>query len=181
MADSLAGLVYGINVRTCDLIAAGKAFAQVHPALIALHHIQRLRDKCTIRVEAGKPDGVERVPVEVWTMIEQSVIDCGVENGRVEVVKSTVCEMCDEVQAESEAQSLSMSGIVKTKSAMLVGHFMLESKRMRDDRLATRKWADEWIDWCLASDDCDNGFSRGSWIQSGAQEGLERTVGGGSV
>lgn len=175
MADSLAGVVYGVNVRTCDLVAAGKAYAQVHPALTALHRIQRLREKGTIRVEVGQPSGVERVPVEVWSMIEQSVIDCGVEDGRAEVAKEVICEECDSGGAELEAHMAVLRGSVKYSSEMLVAHFLFESKLARLDRRATKNWADEWVDFGAWDETCDH-FGTEHWIDDLVPQQLESEV-----
>ncbi len=95
MASSTMALAYGLCVRVPDLVAAGRAFAQAKPTLLAVGIIRRRRERGTLvaQTAGGAGSAAARVPPEVWEMIGADVIGGCVVDAR-RGMHGEVCEAC---------------------------------------------------------------------------------------
>ena len=96
MTVSYTSLVHGLDVRTCDLVVAGRAFAELEPAFDAIAEIQTLRHTFASRAarSANLPAALQ-VPVEVWDMVKQFMIDSSVMATRRAVQHELSCGECE--------------------------------------------------------------------------------------
>jgi hypothetical protein len=181
MANCVSALVYGVNARTCDLISAGRAYAKISPTLAGLARIQRLRDKGILRVNHLAPfnvcPGVERVPPEVWSIIEQEVITSAVRDARLEMLEQVVCKACDQWRAEAKADDAVACGTCAVGSEMLIEHFKFEAKLARQGRWRAKVFATHWLDLYKHDEDCEDVYQiNHDWVHSDARAGLNSAV-----
>jgi len=179
MADSYAGLVYGISVQACDLVAASRAHASIHHALHAVDQIAQLSQKGTLQVESNAPNGVQRVPVEVWLLVEEALIDEAVRSARAEMIERLVCEECDQARAEDKAEDLAALGYVIETTDMLLAHFKYEAKSMREWGLKQNIWEAGWFEGYEAGCErhhTDGVWDQHEWFQGAVQESFQNPV-----
>ncbi len=162
MADSYAGLVYGINAHACDLLAAMRAHSSIHPALHAVDQVAQLCRKGALQVRKPESSAIERVPSEIWLMVEQSLIGDALRVARTDILERLVCEECDHARAEDKAEELATLGHVLEVTDMLLDHFLYEAKSMREWHV--RRCTDEhWSEGYELN--CEGDHFEGPWEQ----------------
>lgn len=179
MADCMAGVVYGLNARTCDLIAAGQAYSQVRPALSAIDKIVHLRQSGTLRFRRGgmKESVLNEVPVEMWTMIRQGVIDEAVGAARAGMQEALHCDECEREGARRKADKLVNDGHLAKVSPNLLSHLYEEAKESRIAHQRVKVWASHWIDHTSGAGWCHSTLNaKDEWLTETAPEGLGNEV-----
>ncbi|BGP19008.1 hypothetical protein JCM10213_009283 [Rhodosporidiobolus nylandii] len=73
MCRAITSLVYGVPVRTSSLVFAVDSFPHLEAPLLFFRLISLRRRKGTFGTE--KPSAVERVPHEVWELIQHKLVD----------------------------------------------------------------------------------------------------------
>lgn len=102
MTDSDSQLVYGLFVQTADLVIASRIFCKLSSFRHALSKLQRQR---ALRSQTGSSSAVERVPVELWEMIEAELVDLELVPTRLGLLREeSVCELCIEIEQWQVAQ-----------------------------------------------------------------------------
>lgn len=166
MAESTAAIAYGVCVRTCDLVAAGEAYARLSPVLIALDLLTARRAAGTLRTSLGVTGGaLERVPGEVWEMIKQAMIDAEVHAARCAIQSEWACEECAEIQAGIWAIELNGDERHQWDLSPLRRHMIARVQEKQKDYLLSRVWCEDWIDasGALADDARDGCDSEIHW------------------
>lgn len=164
-ASASAHLFYGLTVRACDLVAAGKAFELVGPALSAVKMMSRRRERGRL-VGGEGGSGAALVPVEVWEMIRKALVDVGISDGRSAVQADLHCQRCADSLASggvSPVRDTFGSGTINrnddnplAEAKMVRDHVRAELERERVDHLTD----DDWIEhrgWpnCICEGDPD--------------------------
>jgi hypothetical protein len=183
MTECFAGLVYGVNAKAGDVVAAVRAYAQVRLTLAGLQIIHRRLERGFLRAThtvkrkrypfgfttTTRPSAIERVPCEVWAMIEQEVITAAVREARLEVVDQLLCIECRRARAQDTADDLVSDGHTPESTPSLVKHCELVLKHERATAAQARVWDPDWVE---ATYLCE-----GNCIANPNQMTLERTTG----
>ncbi|GAA5898818.1 hypothetical protein JCM6882_004006 [Rhodosporidiobolus microsporus] len=94
MCRNVTSLVYGLPVRTYTLARAADAWPSLEPAfrffdLVAL----RLRKgELTVRMKGGGQGSVKRIPVEVWMLVRDELIDLELEEAERGLITKFCCD-----------------------------------------------------------------------------------------
>lgn len=149
MADvsATAHLVYGLLVQTADLLAAARAHPKLPGPTRALKLIQLRRAKATLRTKMGSRMGaVKRVPVEVWSMIQQALIDVEVRDSRLALLAEVACRDCQDIREYAAWREL-IRGQEKEWDKYGLGKYIERAIGRLDASLyRVRVWHDDWID-----------------------------------
>ena len=135
-----AKLIYGQAVLAADVLAASLAPTDLKPTLLGLDRLINLRKRGSLRcakrqAESSSCEGVlERVPVEVFTMIEQKSIESAVEDARLEIMAQCECVECSGLRIEMAAADLKR-GLGLRQSAELSDHVLRKIENRVMDRL----------------------------------------------
>lgn len=92
MCRATTSLTYGVPVRTSSLIFAIDAFPRLEAPLLFFRLIALRRGKGTL--STLKSSAIERVPDEVWELVQHKVVDLELERAD----KRFFCEMIGEVE-----------------------------------------------------------------------------------
>lgn len=89
---SQTSVLYGLSVRTCDLVAAGRAYARYEPVGRATELISLRRQQGTLQASGCMTDVLNRVPEEVWGLIRQASRVWAVKEARIELLEEVTCK-----------------------------------------------------------------------------------------
>lgn len=158
------GLFYASSIRACDLVAAGRTFALVEPTLRALDLLALRKRTNTLVIGPGpSASTVTAVPVEVWGLVKQVVIEGELERVRLALRGDGPDESCGiELMSDEEEREDENGDNTEDKAGSQAKEEGEESDWGSGVRRAKRKeaWTVDWIDsqWRGNEDDLDCGF-----------------------
>jgi hypothetical protein len=148
--DNPASIFYGIVVRASDLMAAGRAFAAAELTLGALDVIRTRAQRGTLRVRKKPHSALGKVPVEVWELIRQAMVDVEVLEARMELQETLICVGQEEADVECYLVSSDEDEDESDKDEYYGGYYSKARQRVAMKRHAWQKehaWDTDWIDF----------------------------------
>lgn len=133
-------LVYGVCVQTADLLAAALAFPRVGGPALALELIKLRRTNGSLNA----PQPINTVPVEVWDLIKQCVVDEEVQWARSGILDDEVCTDCIDRETKRVGDSLFESES-ETDLDGLEDHAWDVIEQRVEDLHWLRVWNVDWI------------------------------------
>lgn len=128
MSSSSVTLFYGLWVETWSLAFAADAYAKVHPTLLAIDLIcaRRRRGELRCAEEQGETTAVD-LPVEVWELVKQQVIDQAVDDAEQGEIARKRCPNCRQDLGEELSKA--------------------DLEKIEQDRSWPAEVADMWATW----------------------------------
>lgn len=143
MTISYTSLVHGLDVRTCDLVVAARAFASLEPIWDAIAEVQQQRhDHAARTINTNQLPATYRIPVEVWDMVKQFAIDTAVFEMRGAVQVELSCGECHRREVDWRVGTQAPEEDGYELEEFVAAQVSEEARRARERSVRTMEWAD---------------------------------------